>query len=159
MKIFTAKQIRNCDQYTIKNEPVSSVHLMERAAEACVEWISENCNHHRNFVVFCGNGNNGGDGFAIARMLYQKGFDIDVFTNTKIKFSTDAQENFRHIKEISGITIREFKEVLNYRFDSRTVIVDALFGTGLSRSLNGDVKDLVEFLNQKKNIKISGKVM
>jgi NAD(P)H-hydrate epimerase len=155
MKIFTAEQIRNCDQYTIKNEPVSSVHLMERAAEACVEWISENCNHHRNFVVFCGNGNNGGDGFAIARMLYQKGFDIDVFTNTKIKFSTDAQENFRHIKEISGITIREFKEVLNYRFDSRTVIVDALFGTGLSRSLNGDVKDLVEFLNQKKNIKIS----
>lgn len=155
MKIFTAEQIRNCDQYTIKNEPVSSVHLMERAAEACVEWISENCNHHRNFVVFCGNGNNGGDGFAIARMLYQKGFDIDVFTNTKIKFSTDAQENFRHIKEISGITIREFKEVLNYRFDSRTVIVDALFGTGLSRSLNDDVKDLVEFLNQKKNIKIS----
>ncbi|UPQ75933.1 NAD(P)H-hydrate dehydratase [Chryseobacterium nepalense] len=155
MKIFTAEQIRDCDQYTIKNEPVSSVQLMERAAESCVEWISENCNHHRNFVVFCGSGNNGGDGFAIARMLYQKGFDIDVFTHTKAKFSSDAQENFRHIKEISGITVREFKEVFNYRFDSRTVIIDALFGTGLSRSLDGDMKNLVEFLNQKKNIKIS----
>jgi len=155
MKIFTAEQIRNCDQYTIKNEPVSSIHLMERAAEACVEWISENCNNHRNFVVFCGSGNNGGDGFAIARMLYQKGFDVDVFTNTKAKFSSDAQENFKHVKEISGITIREFKEASGYRFDSRTVIIDALFGTGLSRKLDGDMKDLVEFLNQKKNIKIS----
>jgi len=155
MKIFTAEQIRNCDQYTIKNEPVSSVHLMERAAEACVEWISENCNNHRNFAVFCGSGNNGGDGFAIARMLYQKGFDVDVFTNTKAKFSSDAQENFKHVKEISGITIREFKEASGYRFDSRTVIIDALFGTGLSRKLDGDIKDLVEFLNRKKNIKIS----
>lgn len=155
MKIFTAEQIRNCDQYTIKNEPVSSVHLMERAAEACVEWISENCNHHRNFVVFCGSGNNGGDGFAIARMLYQKGFDIDIFSNTKAKFSSDAQENFKHIKEISGITVREFKEAFSYRFDSRTVIIDAIFGTGLSRNLEGDMKDLVEFLNLRKNIKIS----
>lgn len=155
MKIFTAAQIRDCDQYTINNEPVSSLQLMERAAEACVEWISENCNHHRNFAIFCGSGNNGGDGFAIARMLYQKGFDVDVFTNAKAKFSTDAQENFRHIKEISGITIREFKESSGYRFDSRTVIVDALFGTGLSRDLDGEMKDLVDFLNQKKNIKIS----
>ncbi|SDI39044.1 NAD(P)H-hydrate epimerase [Chryseobacterium taeanense] len=155
MKIFTAEQIRNCDQYTIKNEPISSIQLMERAAEACVEWISENCNHHRNFAIFCGSGNNGGDGFAVARLLYQKGFDIDIFTNSKAKFSPDAQENFKHIKEISGITVREFKDALNYRFDSRTVIIDALFGTGLSRNLEGEVKELVEFLNLKNNIKIS----
>lgn len=155
MKIFTAEQIRNCDQYTIKNEPISSIQLMERAAEACVEWISENCNHHRNFAIFCGSGNNGGDGFAVARLLYQKGFDIDIFTNSKAKFSLDAQENFKHIKEISGITVREFKDAMNYRFDSRTVIIDALFGTGLSRNLEGEVKELVEFLNLKNNIKIS----
>lgn len=155
MKIFTAEQIRNCDQYTIKNEPISSIQLMERAAEACVEWISENCNHHRNFAIFCGSGNNGGDGFAVARLLYQKGFDIDIFTNSKAKFSPDAQENFKHIKEISGITVREFKDAMNYRFDSRTVIIDALFGTGLSRNLEGEVKELVEFLNLKNNIKIS----
>lgn len=155
MKIFTAEQIRNCDQYTIKNEPISSIQLMERAAEACVDWISENCNHHRNFAIFCGYGNNGGDGFAVARLLYQKGFDIDIFTNSKAKFSPDAQENFKQIKEISGITVREFKEAMNYRFDSRTVIIDALFGTGLSRNLENEMKDLVEFLNLKNNIKIS----
>ncbi|SEW30187.1 NAD(P)H-hydrate epimerase [Chryseobacterium wanjuense] len=155
MKIFTAEQIRDCDQYTIANEPVASIQLMERAAESCVDWISENCKNHRNFAVFCGNGNNGGDGFAIAKMLYLKGFDVDVFTHTKAKFSPDAHINFKELKEISGISIKDFKESMGYRFDNRTVIVDALFGTGLSRNLEGDYKDLVNFLNSKKSIKIS----
>lgn len=155
MKIFTAEQIRECDKYTIKNEPILSIHLMERAAQSCVDWISENCKNHRNFAVFCGNGNNGGDGFAIARMLYLKGFDVDVFTNSKAKFSPDANSNFRDLKEISGISIREFKEAKEYRFDNRTVIIDALFGTGLSRNLEGEYKELIEFLNLKNNIKVS----
>ncbi|MFC3161462.1 NAD(P)H-hydrate epimerase [Chryseobacterium arachidis] len=155
MKIFTAEQIRHCDQYTIKNEPVSSIQLMERAAQSCVDWIFENCKNHRNFAVFCGDGNNGGDGFAIAKMLYLKGFDVDVFTHSKGKFSPDAGSNFRSLKEISGITVREFKEANEYRFDNRTVIIDALFGTGLSRDLEGELKELVEFLNEKNNLKIS----
>lgn len=155
MKIFTAEQIRNCDQYTIKNEPVASLQLMERAAQSCVDWISENCNNHRNFAVFCGNGNNGGDGFAIAKMLYLKGFDVDVFTNPRAAFSADAQSNFKSLKEISGISIRDFKEAESYRFDSRTVIIDALLGTGLSRDLQGELKDLIDLLNLQSNIKIS----
>jgi NAD(P)H-hydrate epimerase len=155
MKIFTAEQIRNGDQYTIKNEPVLSIQLMERAAQTCVDWIFENCKNHRNFAVFCGSGNNGGDGFAIARMLYLKGFDVDIFTNQKAKFSPDANSNFKDLKEISGISIREFKEAKDYRFDNRTVIIDAIFGTGLSRNLDGEFKNLIEFLNLKNNIKIS----
>lgn len=155
MKIFTAEQIRNCDLYTIKNEPVASIQLMERAAQSCVDWISENCNNHRNFAVFCGNGNNGGDGFAIAKMLYLKGFDVDVFTNPRTGFSVDAQSNFKSLKEISGISIRDLKEAENYRFDGRTVIIDALLGTGLSRDLQGELKELVELLNLQNNIKIS----
>lgn len=155
MKIFTAEQIRQCDQYTLKNEPVASLQLMERAAQSCVDWISENCNYHRSFAVFCGNGNNGGDGFAIARMLYLKGFDVDVFTNSKAGFSADAQSNFKTLKEISGISVMNFKEAGNYRFDSRTVIIDALFGTGLSRELQGEMKGLIELLNAQNNIKIS----
>lgn len=155
MKILTAKQIQDCDQYTIKNEPVASIHLMERAAQACVDWISENCNHHRNFAIFCGTGNNGGDGFAIAKMLYLKGFDIDVFTNCKGKFSPDAHVNFKALKEISGITLRDFKDAAGYRFDNRTVIIDAIFGTGLSRPAEGDVRNLIAMLNDKTNLKIS----
>lgn len=155
MKIFTAEQIRNGDEYTIKNEPVSSVQLMERAAQSCVDWIFENCKNHRNFAVFCGKGNNGGDGFAIARMLHLKGFDVDVFTNTKAKFSSDAGNNFRELKEFSGVSVKEFKEAKEYRFDNRTVIIDALFGTGLSKNIEGEFEELIDFLNEKNNLKIS----
>ncbi|MCW3162580.1 NAD(P)H-hydrate dehydratase [Chryseobacterium oryctis] len=155
MKIFSAEQIRNCDQYTIANEPILSIQLMERAAFACVNWISENCKNHRNFAIFCGNGNNGGDGLAIAKMLYFKGFDVDVFVDSKAKFSDDANINFRELREVSGILIKSFKDVDNYRFDSRTIIIDALFGTGLSRNLEGEFKDLVDTLNSKNSFKIS----
>lgn len=156
MKIFTAEQIRKCDQYTVSHEPVMSIQLMERAAEACVDWISEHCKNHRNFAVFCGNGNNGGDGFAIARILFSKGFDVDVFINNhKAKFSENANINLKDLREISGIAIKDFKEASEYRFDKRTVIIDALFGTGLSRNLDGEFKDLVDLLNSKNNAKIS----
>lgn len=155
MKIFTAQQIRECDQYTIENEPISSIQLMERAAEAFVYWISENCNNHRNFAIFCGPGNNGGDGFAIARMLCLKGFDVDVFVDSKAKFSDDANVNFKELKGISEVVIKSFKDVDQYRFDSRTIIIDALFGTGLSRELKDDYKELIDHLNTKSNIKIS----
>jgi len=156
MKIFKAEQIRECDQYTISNEPILSIQLMERAAQSCIDWIFENCKNHRNFAVFCGNGNNGGDGFAIARMLYHKGFDIDVFIqNPKTKFSENAAINFKELKEISEISIKEFKDVEDYRFDKRTIIIDALFGTGLSRNLEGDFKNLINFLNSKSCVKMS----
>ena len=155
MKIITAENIRKADHYTIKNEPVSSVSLMERAARACVDWIFSNCKNHTKFAVFCGKGNNGGDGFAIARMLHLKGFDVDVFINKDdLKFSDDASVNFKRLKDISGISVKDFSETEKYNFD-RTVIIDALFGTGLSRRLDGDVKSLVEKLNLKSSPKIS----
>lgn len=155
MKIFTAEQIRKCDEFTISDEPVSSIQLMERAAQSCVDWIYENCKNHRNFTIFCGSGNNGGDGFAIAKMLYLKGFDVDVFVDPKAKYSNDANVNFKELKEVSGVLIKNFKDVESYRFDSRTVIIDALFGTGLSRELEGDYKQLVNDLNAKNNVRIS----
>ncbi|MET3538086.1 bifunctional ADP-dependent NAD(P)H-hydrate dehydratase/NAD(P)H-hydrate epimerase [Chryseobacterium limigenitum] len=155
MKIFTAEQIRKCDEFTISDEPVSSIQLMERVAQSCVDWIYENCKNHRNFTLFCGSGNNGGDGFAIAKMLYLKGFDVDVFVDPKAKYSSDANVNFRELKEVSGVLIKNFKDVESYRFDSRTVIIDALFGTGLSRELDKDYKQLVNDLNSKNNVRIS----
>ncbi|AZA54300.1 NAD(P)H-hydrate dehydratase [Chryseobacterium sp. G0201] len=155
MKIFTAEQIRACDEFTISDEPVSSIQLMERAAQSCVDWIYENCKNHRNFTIFCGSGNNGGDGFAIAKMLYLKGFDVDVFVDPKAKYSSDANVNFKELKEVSGILIKSFKDAEQYRFDSRTVIIDAFFGTGLSKELEGDYKQLVNNLNSKNNVRIS----
>lgn len=155
MKIFTAEKIKSAYEFTIQNEPVSSVNLMERAASACANWIVENCKNHTKFTIFCGNGNNGGDGFAIARLLYLKGFDVHVFVDSSNeKFSEDAQINYKRLKEFSGISIDDFKEINTIQFN-HIVIIDALFGTGLSRKLDGIYEDLIEKLNDSKQIKIS----
>lgn len=156
MKIFTKEQIRECDQFTILNDHISSIKLMERAAQSCAHWISEHCKSHKKFVIFCGNGNNGGDGFAIARLLHTEGFDVDVFvSNPKSKFSDDAQVNFERLEGVSGILVKKFDEVDQYSFDHETLIIDALFGTGLSRVLDSEFKDLIDYLNTINTVKIS----
>ncbi|SDM26224.1 NAD(P)H-hydrate dehydratase [Chryseobacterium taihuense] len=156
MKIFTKDQIKLADQYTVEKEPISAVNLMERAASGCVEWIEQNAKHDTKFYVFCGNGNNGGDGFAIARMLYLRGFDVDVFFDRQNQsFSNETLINFKRLKDISGISLRDFDEMEKLRYDENAIIIDALFGIGLSRKLDGRNQKLVENLNKKKNPKIS----
>ena len=152
MKILTANQIKNCDTATIE-KGISSISLMEKAATKCCDWMTDYFRNAEKFLIFCGNGNNGGDGFAIARILYEKGFDIEVFINKEnMKFSRDAEVNFKKIKAISGITIKDYSE-----FDNRdnSVIIDALFGYGLNRELSYDFKNLIEKLNQIQVPKIS----
>lgn len=156
MKVLSAENIRLADRYTIENEPVLSINLMERAAEECVAWLRQNCVHHRKFILFCGNGNNGGDGFAIARMLYQNGCDVDVLIDSSNhKFSDDAEINFKRLKEFSGISIHDFENVDSIDFDQETIIIDALYGTGLSRQLDGIYMKLINKLNTLSNVKIS----
>ncbi|MBP2616140.1 NAD(P)H-hydrate dehydratase [Chryseobacterium jejuense] len=156
MKIFTAGQIKSWDQFTISHEPINSIQLMERASMGVANWISEHCKVHRKAVVLCGNGNNGGDGFAMARMLYLKGFDVDVFVNDpKGKFSEDAAVNLKRLQGISGISVGSFNQIEQYHFDDKTIIIDALFGTGLSRPLADEYKELVDWINKKNNIKMA----
>lgn len=148
MKIFSSEQIRGCDRYTIEHEPVSSVNLMERAAEACADWLVKHSKNNSTFFVLCGNGNNGGDGFSIARILYQKGLDVEVFVDkSHLKFSEDAQINYNSVKEISGIDIHDFEEINEINFPTNSVIVDAVFGSGLNRRIDGAAKDLINYLN------------
>ncbi len=156
MKLFSAEQIRNGDKFTIKNEGISSVNLMERAADSCTRWILKNYPESENFYIFCGNGNNGGDGFAIARMLYQKGKNVSVFISSlESKFSEDASVNLSRIKEISGISIEEFSAAKNINFHTSSVIIDALLGTGLNKPLSGKIEEIIKFLNQQNTVKIS----
>ncbi|KPE52321.1 bifunctional ADP-dependent NAD(P)H-hydrate dehydratase/NAD(P)H-hydrate epimerase [Chryseobacterium indologenes] len=156
MKIFTAEQIRQWDQLTVSRESITSLKLMERAALALAGWISENCKNYTRLALFCGPGNNGGDGFAAARILYTKGFDVEVFVpDIKAEFSEDASVNLQRLKDFSGISVRELSGMEEYSFDDETVIIDALFGTGLSRPLDGIYKKLVSEINEKKGVKIS----
>lgn len=156
MKIFNKSQIKKSDQFTIDNEPIASINLMERASQKCVNWLVNHSYHNENYYIFCGNGNNGGDGFAIARMLYQKGYDVDVFIDkAKENFSYDAEINFKRLKEISGIDIHDFDEVSDFDFKMNATIIDAVFGTGLNKNLEGKPKNLLQFLNTLNLRKIS----
>lgn len=156
MKIFSAEQIRRWDQFTIENEPVSSVALMERAATAAARWIQEQFNTDQPVFVFCGSGNNGGDGLVIARHLYQKGFNITVFIkNISQEFSPDATHNFQFLKEISGIGIMNFADFNPDDIPGNAVIVEALFGTGLNRSVHEEEEQLIRKINQIKVVKIA----
>ena len=93
MKILSAEEIRLWDQYTIQHEPISSIDLMERAAGKCVEWLEEN-NTPTHYAIFCGKGNNGGDGLAIARILAKKNI---LFRFLFLSLVTKAQKIFKQI--------------------------------------------------------------
>lgn len=156
MKIFSAAQIRECDKATLKNEGIESYSLMERAANACVEWILKNLKGKTRFFIFCGNGNNGGDGLAMARMLYLKGFDVNVYRDQQQeKVSNDAMLNLSYLQELSGIDIDDFEEVENIQYSKDCVIIDALLGTGLNRNLEGRLQKLVSYLNTVPGIKLA----
>src|ERR1700712_920996 len=93
MKILSNQQIRELDAYTIANEPISSIDLMERAARGFTDWFVEKFNHSpKKIKILCGLGNNGGDGLAIARMLHPLGFDLEIFI---VQYSDKRSEDFR----------------------------------------------------------------
>ncbi len=155
MKIFNTEQIRSADKFTIAHEKISSLNLMERAAEASLRWILANIKQSSRFSVLCGTGNNGGDGLAIARLLYHHGLDVDVFIDkSNLKFSDDARTNYQQLSEISGITLHDFSEFKN-KISSDSIIIDAIFGTGLTRKISGPAAELISQANALPNRKIS----
>jgi ADP-dependent NAD(P)H-hydrate dehydratase / NAD(P)H-hydrate epimerase len=156
LKIFSSEQVRKADAYTIKNEPVSSVDLMERAAGACVEWMKNFGNlSNKSILIFCGPGNNGGDGLAIARMLQVQNIPVTVYIpDESLKKSEDFSVNLKRAHDCK-VDIR-----LNHTFNpdlvsENTIIIDALFGSGLSKPLEGKFNGLVEMINKCKCITIA----
>ncbi|HET6723460.1 MAG TPA: NAD(P)H-hydrate dehydratase [Chitinophagaceae bacterium] len=149
MKILNAEQIRAWDQYTIKHEPTSSIDLMERAAAKCFEWLEENSWFVHSFSIFCGKGNNGGDGLAIARMLAVQGCTVSVnILEFGHRGTDDFQANLERLHQYPSVTIHFIQDETNFHsFTKETVIIDALFGSGLSRPLDGITAKLVDHIN------------
>ncbi len=147
MKIFSVQQIKKWDQYTIQHEPISSIDLMERAAMACSHWISNQFTENNHFVIFCGNGNNGGDGLAIARLLIENGYQVKVYLIEQKKASEDFSINLNRLHTISdGIY---FLESAEYFPDLKnTIVIDALFGTGLNKTPSGLIAQLIHYINK-----------
>jgi NAD(P)H-hydrate epimerase len=150
MKIFDTKDIRDIDAYTIKHEPVSSVDLMERAASGCAEWIKRNVDRNSPVAVFTGPGNNGGDGWAIARILNDNGYREVGIYHLQIShvISTDSVINRDRLISQGKSIINNIESVSDFPIlHPDVIIIDALFGSGLSRPLDGLSADLVKHVN------------
>jgi hydroxyethylthiazole kinase-like uncharacterized protein yjeF len=149
LPLLISSQIREADAYTIAHEPIASIDLMERASKAFVGWfINHFPDKRQSIAVYCGMGNNGGDGLAIARMLKVHDYQQ---VNVKIaSFSSKSSDDFNtnlHRLIPSGITIKEIKPGEELPVEDSSIIIDALLGTGLNKPLTGDYERLVNYLN------------
>lgn len=151
MKIFTSTQIHELDKYTIEHEPITSLNLMERAAKALTRAIEEEWSNRTPVVVFAGPGNNGGDALAVARMLGEDGYQVNVFLfNIHNKLSADCASNKKRL--IESKRAKQFTEVtVNFdppQLEAGMLVVDGLFGSGLNKPLAGGFASLVKYINQ-----------
>ena len=149
MKILAIDKIREADAYTIQNEPILSIDLMERASMACCNWIADRFTTDVKIRVICGPGNNGGDGLAIARLLAIRGYSIDVFyAKLSDKFSADFTLNFSRLDKLQGINLTLLTEGDTLPdFHDSGVVIDALFGSGLTRPVDGLAAEIIRHIN------------
>lgn len=150
MKIFSADQIRAWDEYTLREEPISSEQLMERAAHRCFAWIVAQYPEQNEFVVCCGKGNNGGDGLAIARLLAHQGKSIQVYVLEFGSLGTpDFQLNLSRLHRYPQVTIRFVQQPDQLpSLPESSMVIDALYGSGLNRGLEFLSAAMVETINQ-----------
>lgn len=157
MKIFSTYQIREADAYTIKNEPIPSIDLMERAAVQLYRWVKKKVDNTHRIIVFTGLGNNGGDGLVLARLLLKKGYDVRVYI---VKYSDKTSEDFAISRE--RLSDLQAKAIYELNEDSKLpeinlddIIVDAIFGSGLARPVKGFIRKVIEHINNVEAVKIA----
>jgi NAD(P)H-hydrate epimerase len=150
VQILSAKEIKAWDNYTILHQPIAFIDLMETAARKCVQWILNKRWTDKKFFIFCGKGNNGGDGLAIARMLIQAGLPVSAYILEFGKSgSEDFQVNLQRLHELALADIHFIQSTDNFPVvDKKGLIIDALFGSGLNNPLESLSADLVKHLNQ-----------
>lgn len=157
-KILNANQLRTVDAATVRLQGITSLDLMETAATRCMNWIEDQkyIEDETIFHIFCGVGNNGGDGLALARLLSLEFYDVQVYVvHFSDKMSDDFISNFNRAEEFqlhpqSIHSEDDFPEI-----GENDVIIDAIFGIGLKQAPKGFTKSLIQYLNNSKAIKFS----
>ena len=158
MKIPNIQSARAADAYTIENEPISSVDLMERAATQIYFWLMHNLKSKEvSIKIFCGMGNNGGDGLVLARLLATNDIFAQVYiVHVSENFSHDCEVNYERLKAIPDVPIFGIFSREDFpKIDDNDIVIDALFGSGLSRPLEGLAADLVNHLNDNQAVRIA----
>jgi NAD(P)H-hydrate epimerase len=149
MKIFKAEDVKKIDEYTIENEPVPSIDLMERAATVFVRKFMFHYKSSYKVLVIAGPGNNGGDGLAIARMLSDRFYRVEVFI---LKFGSGFSNDFEENRKLLEQSRAEIKEVDREedlpKIDENCIVIDAIFGSGLSRKVTGLPAAAIKSINK-----------
>jgi len=157
MKVVTSDEMRRVDKKTIEEYGIPGVVLMERAGLAVASKIKEVFGQKRVIIV-AGSGNNGGDGFAVARNLSKEGWDVRVFLTSKPEnIKGDALLQYRIAKNF-GVSVLPVKELLTHSSSfvtKHSIFVDALFGTGLSKTIAGTLSEVIRQINKSKQPIIS----
>ncbi|MEZ4947211.1 MAG: NAD(P)H-hydrate dehydratase [Cyclobacteriaceae bacterium] len=151
LKILNTSEIRQWDTFTIKNEPITSIALMERACIAFVQWFTTYFDQRKSVGVVCGTGNNGGDGLGIARLLMDMGYSVKVWVvkgNESEDFTINKQRLSEPPIEIAG-TLEEGI------FDTCDILIDGIFGSGLSRAPEGIYAEVIKAMNKAAAIKVA----
>ncbi len=150
MKLLSSQQLQETDAYTIRHEPIASIDLMERASIAFVEAFLKQIqavDHDAHVSIFCGTGNNGGDGLAIARLLANKKWTVACYlVHFSDAVSADNKINQERLKA-SGVTIHPIVSGNFLPKKIHSIVIDALVGTGISRPLEGLLGEVVEHIN------------
>ncbi|MCB0280929.1 MAG: NAD(P)H-hydrate epimerase, partial [Calditrichaeota bacterium] len=138
MKSVSAKFIKELDRFTISDIGIPSLVLMENAGRLCAEIIIRRAKKYqwKNILVFCGQGNNGGDGFVIARYLMHNGFTPMVLLMGKeLALKEDARVNYQIYHRMGGSVIQQARldNNLKKNIQNADCIIDAVFGVGLNR--------------------------
>ena len=155
MKILSAKEIMEADAYTIRNEPVKSIDLMERASIAFVELFAKHFPSQKEIKVFCGTGNNGGDGLAISRLLINKGYHVHTYV-VKVNDGTTPDFNINYNRLIELTKVKDILRSTDIpEISNNEVVIDALFGTGLTRPVTGIFAETIETINKSGAIIVS----
>jgi len=150
MKILTVDEIKQVDEYTILHEPIDSIHLMERAANASANWITQHIQPHLLINIFCGTGNNGGDGLAIARLLLKKGFNVKIFIVRSAAVPTlDFVENNKRLISLENADIIDLASQDQFpQLSKNDMVIDALFGIGLNKPITGIYSQVIKKINE-----------
>jgi hydroxyethylthiazole kinase-like uncharacterized protein yjeF len=144
LKIYSSAQMQQWDKYTIENEPIASVDLMERAATLAAKSILGR-NAFDSAAIFCGTGNNGGDGLVIARLLAESGKDVQVYILRFAETSADFEANYKRLPK--SIHLKELTEEDNQFESEADILVDAVFGSGLNRPVEGWIGTVLSAVN------------
>ncbi|MEG1543477.1 MAG: NAD(P)H-hydrate dehydratase [Tannerellaceae bacterium] len=149
-KIFATDKVKDLDQYTIQHEPISSVELVERAATMFIHEFCRRYSKQTRIIIFAGQGNNGADALAIARLLKDESYRVETYLfNPTSHLSFDCELNKQRLLDMERI---EFTEVVDDftppQLEERDVVIDGLFGSGLNRPLTGGFAAMVHYINQ-----------